>query len=58
MNKDQDNRYDAGIEKISDRYKESAKEAFVRKELSDFSNMSPEMVAQLIRNWINSENDK
>ncbi len=58
MMKKYDDRYDTGIEHISDSYKKSAKEAFVRKEISDFSSMSPEMVAQLIKSWINSDDDE
>ncbi len=45
---------DFDIEKLSEVYK-SAKDNALKKEISDYSSMSPEVVAQLIRSWMNSE---
>lgn len=42
------------IRNIAEQYKKT-KDNALQKEISDFSNMSPEVVAQLIRNWINSD---
>lgn len=45
---------DAALKKLSEALKNS-REASVRKEITDFSGMKPEVVAQLLRSWINSE---
>ena len=56
MNKNdhKDSSRDMEIKHISDEYR-NTKDNALKKELSDFSGMSPEVVAQLIRSWMNSE---
>ena len=41
------------IKSLTEKEKDS-KDDLLRKEISDFSNLQPEVVAQLIRSWINS----
>ena len=53
--KDNDKAYEQDLKKLSDAYKDSEKDKFIRKEISSFSNTSPEVVAQLIRSWMNNE---
>ena len=54
---DKDKAYEQDIRKLSDAYKDSEKDKFIRKEISSFSNMSPEVVAQLIRSWMNNDDE-
>ena len=55
-NKDRPDR-EADIKSLSESYRDTEKDAYIKKEISSFSNMSPEVVAQLIRSWMNSENE-
>ena len=51
--RDYDDR-DREIVSLNENMKKS-KDQLLKKELGDYSNASPEVVAQLIRNWMNSE---
>ena len=49
-------RRDFEIRSLTERDGEASKDALLKKEISDFSTMKPEVVAQLIKNWINGDN--
>lgn len=45
------------IPSLTEESEEESKEAIIRKELSDFARHSPEIVAQLLRNWLRDEGE-
>ena len=47
-----DDRRNFEIKSLSQKDRDS-KDDLLKKEISDFSNMKPEVVAQLIRSWMN-----
>ncbi len=43
------------IKNLSEKSGKELRNEMLRKEIGDFSAMEPEQVAQLLRNWLNSE---
>ncbi|MBO6301651.1 MAG: hypothetical protein J6N15_04385 [Ruminiclostridium sp.] len=43
------------IKSLSEKSVKELRNEMLRKEIGDFSAMEPEQVAQLLRNWLNSE---
>lgn len=52
---DVDDSYEFEIQSLSGEEDESSRDALLKKEIRDFSTSNPEIVAQLIRNWIKGE---
>ena len=50
-----DDGYEFEIQSLSGEEDESSRDALLKKEIRDFSTSNPEIVAQLIRNWIKGE---
>ncbi len=50
-----DDSYEFEIQSLSGEEDESSRDALLKKEIRDFSTSNPEIVAQLIRNWIKGE---
>ena len=48
---------DSDIKSLSEK-NGNTKDNALKKEISDYSNMKPEVVAQLIRSWMNGDSQK
>ena len=46
------------IKSLSEARNDNTKDNALKKEISDYSNMKPEVVAQLIRSWMNGDDNK